>query len=148
MVVFTVLQADLFFSPYTRVHCIMYFCAYHSLSCLLPPFPPHSFPPSLPHFPSSPPPFPPSSIQDRSKPPHCGALKRILSLGQLVPVNQDLLDELETCYTAAKTWVDRTSHIFLKKNTNGFLLEVQTMFLRLSHGCIVTSFPGLSTVQF
>ena len=117
-----------------------------SLAFFLPPFPLPTLLSSstFPLHPSHP------SSQDSSKPPHWDALKRMLSLSQLIPVNQDLLAELESHYTAAKTWVDKASQVFLKKNTSGFLLEVQRAGLRLSlsHGCIVASFRGLPTVQF
>ena len=115
-----------------------------SLPFLLPPLPrpslaffllPSLF--SLP-FPPSPLPsshsasffhLPPSSLSSlltgQQQASHWDALKRMLSLSQLIPVNQDLLAELESRYTAAKTWVDKASQVFLKKNTSGFLLEVQ-----------------------
>ena len=63
-------------------------------------------------------------LQSTDKHPHYNTLKELLSSARPLPMKLEQLPQVESRYSAAKGWVDRSSRVFLKKNSNFGLLEV------------------------
>ena len=52
------------------------------------------------------------------------ALELLVNKGRNIPVRLDLLPQLESQLSGAKTWKDRTARTFLRKNSHYTLMEV------------------------
>ena len=66
----------------------------------------------------------PHTCQNTDKHPHFNTLKELLSSARPLSMKLDQLPQVESRYFAAKGWVDRSSRVFLKKNSNLTILEV------------------------
>jgi histone demethylase JARID1 len=52
------------------------------------------------------------------------ALELLVNKGRNIPVRLELLPQLESQLSGAKTWKDRTARTFLRKNSHYTLMEV------------------------
>jgi hypothetical protein len=71
------------------------------------------------------------------------ALELLVNKGRNIPVRLDLLPQLESQLSGAKTWKDRTARTFLRKNSHYTLMEVSEHVV-----CITKLFLNVFTYAF
>jgi len=67
------------------------------------------------------------------------ALELLVNKGRNIPVRLDLLPQLESQLSGAKTWKDRTARTFLRKNSHYTLMEVSEHIVSIMKLCLNVS---------
>jgi hypothetical protein len=77
------------------------------------------------------------------------ALELLVNKGRNIPVRLDLLPQLESQLSGAKTWKDRTARTFLRKNSHYTLMEVSEHVVGIMKLCLsILLIPSLLFLPF
>ena len=75
-------------------------------------------------------------VQKAENFPYMDALELLVNKGRNIPVRLDLLPQLESQLSGAKTWKDRTARTFLRKNSHYTLMEVSEHVVCIMKLCL------------